>query len=154
MAGARRQVLGGLGYAPRTVAEIYRHLGQFRGDAAFGTWLHRMTVNVVLNARKTDGRHRSRFEDDEEGDGIDLLPVHNVLSRHYAGVQERVFARAQMSASGFFRLDEAVPEVAVGYLPRPGPDAPWRSNVYRVPFGPAETSLTILTPINSPPRRR
>ncbi len=48
-------------------------------------------------------------------------------------VQERVFARAAMSASGFFRLDEPVPDVAVGYLPRTGPDAPWRSNVYRVP---------------------
>jgi len=46
----------------------------FRGESAFGTWLHRMTVNVVLNARKSEGRSRSRFEDDEEGDGIDTLP--------------------------------------------------------------------------------
>ena len=46
----------------------------FRGESAFGTWLHRMTVNVVLNARKTEGRNRARFEDDEEGDGVDLLP--------------------------------------------------------------------------------
>jgi RNA polymerase sigma-70 factor (ECF subfamily) len=45
----------------------------FRGEAAFGTWLHRMTVNLVLNARKTDGRQHARFEDDEEGDGIDGL---------------------------------------------------------------------------------
>jgi RNA polymerase sigma-70 factor, ECF subfamily len=29
---------------------------------------------VVLNARKSEGRSRSRFEDDDEGDGIDLLP--------------------------------------------------------------------------------
>src|SRR3981081_2721131 len=28
----------------------------FRGEAAFGTWLHRMAVNVVLNPRKTEGR--------------------------------------------------------------------------------------------------
>jgi RNA polymerase sigma-70 factor (ECF subfamily) len=46
----------------------------FRGEAAFGTWLHRMTVNLVLNARKTDSRDRARFEDDEEdGDGVTLL---------------------------------------------------------------------------------
>ena len=49
-------------------------------------------------------------------------------------VQERVFDRAGMPASGFFRLDEALPDVAVGYLPRSGPDAPWRSNIYRVPM--------------------
>jgi RNA polymerase sigma-70 factor, ECF subfamily len=52
----------------------WEKLHLFRGESAFPTWLHRMTVNVVLNARKTDGRNRSRFEDDEEGDGIDILP--------------------------------------------------------------------------------
>ena len=30
---------------------------------------------MVLNARKTDGRQRSRFDDDEDGDGIDALPA-------------------------------------------------------------------------------
>ena len=53
----------------------WEKLHLFRGEAAFGTWLHRMTVNVVLNARKTDGRQRSRFEDDDEGDRIDALPA-------------------------------------------------------------------------------
>ena len=48
-------------------------------------------------------------------------------------VQDRVFDRAGMTASGFFRLDDAVPDVAVGYLPRSAPDAPWRSNIYRTP---------------------
>jgi RNA polymerase sigma-70 factor (ECF subfamily) len=52
----------------------WEKLHLFRGESAFGTWLHRMTVNVVLNARKTEGRNRSRFEEDEEGDGVDLLP--------------------------------------------------------------------------------
>ena len=52
----------------------WEKLHLFRGESAFGTWLHRMTVNVVLNARKTEGRNRARFEDDEEGDGVDLLP--------------------------------------------------------------------------------
>ena len=48
-------------------------------------------------------------------------------------VQRLVLDRAAMGDSGFFRLDEPVPDVAVGYLPRATPDAPWRSHVYRVP---------------------
>lgn len=53
----------------------WEKLHLFRGEAAFGTWLYRMTVNVVLNARKTEGRLRSRFQDDDEGDGMDALPA-------------------------------------------------------------------------------
>jgi len=44
----------------------------FRGESAFGTWLYRLAVNVVLNARKTAGRARKRFvteDGDEEPSG-------------------------------------------------------------------------------------
>ncbi len=53
----------------------WEKLNLFRGESSFSTWLHRLTVNVVLNARKTDSRQRSRIEesDDDEG-GIDALP--------------------------------------------------------------------------------
>lgn len=51
----------------------WEKLSQFRGEAAFSTWLHRLAVNVVLNARKSEGRSRSRFDDDQEQ--LDALPV-------------------------------------------------------------------------------
>jgi RNA polymerase sigma-70 factor (ECF subfamily) len=49
----------------------WQKLSLFRGESAFATWLHRLTVNVVLNARKSEGRQRRRFgggseEDDDE----------------------------------------------------------------------------------------
>jgi len=50
-----------------------------------------------------------------------------------AVVEERVFAPSGMASSGYFRSDEARPDVAVGYLPRTGPDAPWRTNIFSVP---------------------
>lgn len=40
----------------------WRKLDSFRGDAAFGTWLHRLTVNVVLTARRASGRRVRRVE--------------------------------------------------------------------------------------------
>lgn len=46
----------------------------FRGESSFGTWLHRLTVNVVLNARKSEGRRQARFEEtDDENGGVDAL---------------------------------------------------------------------------------
>ena len=53
-------------------------LDQFRGDSSFPTWLHRLAVNVVLNARKQQGRHRARHEEmDGESESLSQpgLPV-------------------------------------------------------------------------------
>src|SRR5213075_1049098 len=43
----------------------WEKLHLFRGDSSFATWLHRLAVNVVLNERKTEGRRRNRFEEEE-----------------------------------------------------------------------------------------
>ena len=52
----------------------WEKLHLFRGESSFSTWLHRLTVNLVLNARKTETRHRSRFEENDEEVGMDALP--------------------------------------------------------------------------------
>jgi RNA polymerase sigma-70 factor (ECF subfamily) len=47
----------------------WEKLPTFRGESAFSTWLHRLTVNVVLNERRVDVRERGRTvssDDDEE----------------------------------------------------------------------------------------
>lgn len=50
----------------------WERLPQFRGDSAFSTWLHRLTVNVVLEAKRSDRRRQARIE---EEDPTDALPV-------------------------------------------------------------------------------
>jgi RNA polymerase sigma-70 factor, ECF subfamily len=45
----------------------WEKLHLFRGDSSFATWLHRLAVNVVLNDRKSEGRRRSRFEEEDSG---------------------------------------------------------------------------------------
>jgi RNA polymerase sigma-70 factor (ECF subfamily) len=42
----------------------WRKLGTYRGEAAFGTWLHRLAVNVVLNHRSARGRWRNLFSEE------------------------------------------------------------------------------------------
>ncbi len=44
----------------------WRHLDRFRGDARFGTWMHRITVNAALGlVRKRTRRREENLEDDE-----------------------------------------------------------------------------------------
>lgn len=45
----------------------WQKLGTFRGEAAFGTWLHRLAVNVVLNHRSARGRQRKFFVEEPAG---------------------------------------------------------------------------------------
>jgi len=40
-------------------------LATFRGDAAFGTWLHRLAVNVVLSRRRSDRSERGWLTGDD-----------------------------------------------------------------------------------------
>jgi len=40
----------------------WTRLSSFRGDAAFGTWLHRIAVNAVLQKRRGDRRREQRVE--------------------------------------------------------------------------------------------
>jgi RNA polymerase sigma-70 factor (ECF subfamily) len=50
------------------LVRAWQKLGTFRGEAAFGTWLHRLAVNVVLNRRSARGRFRKLFvEEPEQG---------------------------------------------------------------------------------------
>lgn len=41
--------------AQEAFIRAYRALGTFRNEADFGTWLHRITVNVCLNYRRKNG---------------------------------------------------------------------------------------------------
>ena len=44
----------------------WQKLSTFRGESAFGTWLHKLAVNVALARRKTVGTERGRFINEEE----------------------------------------------------------------------------------------
>ena len=54
----------------------WEKLALFRGESSFGTWLHRLAVNVTLNQLKTDGRHQKRSTGEPEVmDALPALPL-------------------------------------------------------------------------------
>lgn len=69
-----RRMVGAEGDADELVQDAFvrawQRLSTFRGEAAFGTWLHRLTVNLVLNWQKGRNRGRKLFDDDDSA--IDL----------------------------------------------------------------------------------
>jgi RNA polymerase sigma-70 factor (ECF subfamily) len=44
---------------------VWQKLGTFRGDSAFGTWLHRLAVNVIIERFRNDATRRQRLIDGE-----------------------------------------------------------------------------------------
>ncbi|HWO88630.1 MAG TPA: RNA polymerase sigma factor [Gemmatimonadales bacterium] len=67
-----RRMVGSEGDVDELTQDVFvrawERLGTFRGEAAFGTWLHRLTVNHVLNWQKSAWRERQRIDSDADAD--------------------------------------------------------------------------------------
>lgn len=64
--GLVRRMLGGQDAEELTqdiFIRAWQKLGSFRGESAFGTWLHRLAVNVVLERRRSLAARMSRYHD-------------------------------------------------------------------------------------------
>jgi RNA polymerase sigma-70 factor (ECF subfamily) len=76
----------------------WEKLALFRGESAFGTWLHRLAVNVVLQRRKADGVRRSRFTSaDDEGEGGEAAADAGVLRQRTVGPGDRMDLEAAIA---------------------------------------------------------
>jgi RNA polymerase sigma-70 factor (ECF subfamily) len=75
--------------------QVYRSLKDFRGQAKFSTWLHRVTVNVVLMHRRS-ARSRPVYAEEASGD---ITPDNETIGPDEdADRRERVRAFARLLA--------------------------------------------------------
>jgi RNA polymerase sigma-70 factor (ECF subfamily) len=90
------RMLGGRGEIDDVIQEVFvqvhKSIKDFRGQSKFSTWLHRVTVNVVLMHRRA-ARSRPVFADEPIGDAVvhgeEVAPDEDVERRE----RVRAFAR-------------------------------------------------------------
>lgn len=86
---------------------VWEKLPGFRGESAFGTWLHRLAVNVVLERQRRD-RRRRQHESGGYDDEVDPAPMLRVV-RGDDGNRldlESAIARLPLNARTVFVLHE------------------------------------------------
>ena len=83
---------------------VWQKLGSFRGDSAFGTWLHRLAVNVVIERFRTETTRRQRHVDGEEI--FDTLPAAPRRSGDVAMDVESALAKLPEGAREIFVLHD------------------------------------------------
>lgn len=57
-------------YTQDAFVRAWRKLAAFRGDSAFSTWLHRVAVNVVFQARRSEKRRQARVVGSADVEGL------------------------------------------------------------------------------------
>ncbi|MGH7542919.1 MAG: RNA polymerase sigma factor, partial [Gemmatimonadota bacterium] len=82
---------------------VWEKLHTFRGDAAFGTWLHRVAVNLILTRARSRKRHGVWIVDDQEA----VLSASTGPAREWASMDlESALARLPDGARQVFVLHD------------------------------------------------
>jgi RNA polymerase sigma-70 factor (ECF subfamily) len=92
--GLARRMMGGDDAAELTqdvFVRAWSKLGTFRGESAFGTWLYRLAINLILTRRAQRATRRGReVEDPETLDGLEGRPGGSDLAMDFDSAIERL----------------------------------------------------------------
>jgi RNA polymerase sigma-70 factor, ECF subfamily len=94
-----------------TIIQVVAHLGSFRGEAAFATWVYRVCANEAFMLMRSQRRRRARLVE-----GMDLEELENLPAANEASASRS----ADLAASD--RARNEVVRSAIAELPRSARD--------------------------------
>ncbi|HEX5413748.1 MAG TPA: sigma-70 family RNA polymerase sigma factor [Terriglobia bacterium] len=83
--------------------QLFRKIGTFRGESAFSTWLHRLSVNVVLMHLRKKGINQISLDETENAQGEPIKRDYGDDDRRLVGSIDRI------------GLNRAIAELPPGY---------------------------------------
>jgi len=87
---------------------VWQRLASYRGESAFGTWLHRLAINAVLEGERAGRRRRLRVQIAADFAGIDAVPdaASGAAEPHLALDLEAAVAHLPAGARAVFVLHD------------------------------------------------
>ena len=77
---------GGRGEASELMQDVFirawRGLGSFKGESAFSSWLHRLTVNAMLEAKRSEKRRVARVLPMDDPGSLGAIALTGSLDLH------------------------------------------------------------------------
>jgi RNA polymerase sigma-70 factor (ECF subfamily) len=83
--------------------QLFRKIGTFRGESAFSTWLHRLSVNVILMHLRKKGINQISLDETENSQGEPVKRDYGDDDRRLVGSIDRI------------GLNRAIAELPPGY---------------------------------------
>ena len=83
--------------------QLFRKIATFRGESAFSTWLHRLSVNVVLMHLRKKGLNQISLDETENSQGEPIKRDYGDDDRRLVGSVDRI------------ELNRAISELPPGY---------------------------------------